>query len=132
MDFGVVPMASVVIVLAAHIAHRRGRSGAFTTGFALGGAVALAAYCTLCWLAPTLMRGLAESAYERTAAWTGVEAWEPTLRRYLPRIPFTYTQIGWLAVLLTIPQASVALAGGLALSRRGRGRRPAAGSRRPP
>ncbi len=112
LDFGIVPMGSILVLCGVHIACRRGKVASHTWGFFLSGSAVLVGYGTVAACAPNLIIPGLRRIYARTTQLTGVEELEPLLRPFLPDIGMMYTHVTWVMILLTIPQILIALAGG--------------------
>jgi hypothetical protein len=113
LDFGIVPMGSLLAVLGGHVAWHRRDFRPFATGFLVVGTTVLMVYGVLCLKIPAATGRAVAFLYEITLHLTAIESWEPAFRRYLPRIPFEYSQILWVTIILTVPQLLIATAGGL-------------------
>ena len=113
IDLGFVPVGSMLLLCAAYIASRRGKVGPFVWGFTLCGSAALMVLSTLGWFAATFMTKVMTNLYKFTVNLIGIEALEPTFRRYLPPIDFAYTRLIWVSMLLSVPHVLIAIGGGV-------------------
>ncbi len=121
LDLGIVPTLSVLAMVGHLIASRRGRGRPFLVGAAISGSVALIAYAARCLTMPETIDHSLRSISPAFSGWSGAGPF----RRFLAPLgdaiflnagPFDLWEITWVAALLCLPQALIALAGGLLAS----------------